>query len=837
MDRLRIATLLSLVLTTMVLLVGCSDDTQKSGERAQCEFGERWNPVRGICQPAQNGPPNNANNANNAPNTNNLNNLNNTNNINNQPREDMGDSDTSTPIDMSEEIRCDPDLDSDGDGLNNLCECELGTNPFAEDTDGDGLLDSEETAATLDDQGRCSLSQGETDPRVADTDGDGLTDKEELDLGTDPLNPDSDGDGVLDGAEVASGCMDPLDPDTDGDGLPDGIEDTNKDGMLGTCGSSRTYTEECANGELDPCEADTRGNGVPDSEEAQFLDCAPEDTASLMLPQTITQSVADYKLALENAATTDSVSVAGVAQEAHVFEDPAENYTGFIVSLTPAGSETNPSLLSDSIASSVQGIYPAALRRTTGRRITTHDGFAASVGSVVELPAGTNLDAARDALLSDLLGGTPSHSLSTSLPGDADPTALVYQVVSRSASQFIVIGAFATLNDYTDDTSRTGFLVDDLTTGNSLALEAEMIVEECVAYSITAKPEVDIIISIDGSGSMNNVQSQLQSFAIDFTQLLDTSNLDWRAGVTLPNCDDTDGLSPEMTSIIDAECGSPVPLPVPVPGFPGMSPAGELASDNFTDDPAELEQRLNPGLFSGSGEFTISVLTAAADRALPRSDSDDSKFREDAAVILIALTDEDDAWFQRALSFGQGTDLMLDPTRQAELEMKAQPFVDFLLKPEVGATAFGIIWPPGEECSPGGATVAHSVAHIVNETGGSVGSICQSDITNTLREIAEATAGISSGLRLRGVALPSTLEVILGEAVTNTIGPMTRSRADGFDYDAIVNRVIFKGPNPPQTNDRVVIPYLRWENSVFMCTSDDDCPSEQKIKCLNGECR
>jgi hypothetical protein len=57
------------------------------------------------------------------------------------------------------------------------------------DTDGDGLTDSEE-----DELG--------TDPDDDDSDGDGLTDGEEVDLGTDPQEEDSDGDGQADGEEV-----------------------------------------------------------------------------------------------------------------------------------------------------------------------------------------------------------------------------------------------------------------------------------------------------------------------------------------------------------------------------------------------------------------------------------------------------------------------------------------------------------------------------------------------------------------------------------------------------------------------------------------------------------
>jgi hypothetical protein len=66
-----------------------------------------------------------------------------------------------------------------------------------DDTDGDGLPDVDEEALG-------------TDPTSADTDGDGLTDLEEVDLhGTDPTAADSDGDGIDDGVEVAEGS-DPL---------------------------------------------------------------------------------------------------------------------------------------------------------------------------------------------------------------------------------------------------------------------------------------------------------------------------------------------------------------------------------------------------------------------------------------------------------------------------------------------------------------------------------------------------------------------------------------------------------------------------------------------------
>jgi len=56
-----------------------------------------------------------------------------------------------------------------------------------------------------------------------DSDGDGLSDARELEIGTDPQNADSDSDGITDGDELEIGT-DPKESDTDGDGTSDGEE-------------------------------------------------------------------------------------------------------------------------------------------------------------------------------------------------------------------------------------------------------------------------------------------------------------------------------------------------------------------------------------------------------------------------------------------------------------------------------------------------------------------------------------------------------------------------------------------------------------------------------------
>ena len=121
--------------------------------------------------------------------------------------------------------------DSDGDGLTDEEEIQLGTSPSSADTDNDGCGDRLEAykdgfdplkAGTLSEPAHCFCFAAE---RTTDTDGDGLTDCEEYFIGTSKRDYDSDGDLLPDGLEHRGGS----DPtkfqfglhDADGDGVLD----------------------------------------------------------------------------------------------------------------------------------------------------------------------------------------------------------------------------------------------------------------------------------------------------------------------------------------------------------------------------------------------------------------------------------------------------------------------------------------------------------------------------------------------------------------------------------------------------------------------------------------
>jgi hypothetical protein len=196
-----------------------------------------------------------------------------------------------------------PSMEMCGDGIDSDCDGNPNNGCTGMDTDGDGLFDMEETVIG-------------TDPNDADSDDDGIPDGQEPGYNVDTdgdgyinaLDPDSDNDGLFDGTEVGNGCnnpgtdpaaghciadgdmgmttTDPLDADTDNGGVSDGAEDTDRDGVVDTGernptagnGADDTSVNDDPDGDglptpteeslgTDPNDADSDDDGVPDGQE------------------------------------------------------------------------------------------------------------------------------------------------------------------------------------------------------------------------------------------------------------------------------------------------------------------------------------------------------------------------------------------------------------------------------------------------------------------------------------------------------------------------------------------------------------------------------------------
>ncbi|MBR5057374.1 MAG: cellulose binding domain-containing protein [Clostridiales bacterium] len=172
-----------------------------------------------------------------------------------------------------------PIIDSDGDGIPDYYELQLGTDPDSDDSDNDGISDSIEWLLGMDLLSDDSDGDGITDSQE-DDDSDGLTLGIELEIGTDPFNSDTDDDDLSDYEEYYVYGTDPLKYDTDGDHLED--------------------SEEIKMGS-DPLNPDTDNDGIPDDQE-RFL-----QTRTEMIHDEERPAVTRIDVVLEGTGCLDSV--------------------------------------------------------------------------------------------------------------------------------------------------------------------------------------------------------------------------------------------------------------------------------------------------------------------------------------------------------------------------------------------------------------------------------------------------------------------------------------------------------------------------------------------------
>ncbi|MBP7146720.1 MAG: thrombospondin type 3 repeat-containing protein [Acidobacteria bacterium] len=176
--------------------------------------------------------------------------------------------------------------DSDADAVGDVCDtCWLIPNPHQDDADGDRLGDICDNCSGAPNPGQTNVDLDALgDACDVDDDNDGLTDVDEAALGTDPRRADTDGDGLSDRTEVRVYGTDPRQPDTDGDGAHDGADtcrlvadpnqgDADGDGFGDPCDNC----DALPNPDQKDCDQDRHGAACDADDDADGVDDAVDN--------------------------------------------------------------------------------------------------------------------------------------------------------------------------------------------------------------------------------------------------------------------------------------------------------------------------------------------------------------------------------------------------------------------------------------------------------------------------------------------------------------------------------------------------------------------------------
>jgi len=742
-------------------------------------------------------------------------------------------------LDLCPEVthECDTAADDDFDGISNGdegCECFL-------DSDGDSLPNF------LD----------------RDSDNDGVNDEYER------YPADTDGDGI----------PDYIDRDSDNDGVEDGDEDRNNDGRLGNCednpvgclGGTCADPESschpvlnicinaiCLDGETDPTLVDTDGDGVSDGEESTFICNAADEFGQGRKPiQLQEHNRGLFQVALEQNAsyTPTDPSSPGAEEGAGAFDmtDPAHAFAGFVVSRS-AGPVSLYDDLSGLIVT-LRSTFSAVTTLSSGNATQSHalkDQFV-NVTLLVQPGGSTDPGHVRNQVMAALLGRplTDFANLPNSPFTATGAEFVITLMVQRTdTTRNVFMGGVATFSDW-QNKDDVAFHVADAGGGACLSDPADTTENECEQYLATI-PTADILWVVDASGSMSDDQLRLSDASHSFLNVAATMGLQWRMCVVDMTRDNEGSCCTDTNESGDRWLSA---------GNPG----DDQRFRNCVQDPAGTQTS------SGSRENGLTQMDVAINRHLPETQDSDFYYRPESAKVVIFLTDEtaDEAGQTDGCPsvipnqpgdchFFTGcaehdimscTSVMMDINLittcsafagdvwshpecaeyyrcMGDLDESAwdpvlcdpvvAPYRQLLTDNDMIAYGLAILATDPESCSPdSGISPPMGYKQLIEQTGGILASMCQSDLNLTMELIIEDIAGAASPLYLDHTPIPVSLAAAVERkdpANGTSLGyeAIPRSRTSGFNYKASTNRIVLVGQPMGYPPYEVVISYTRW---------------------------
>ncbi len=740
------------------------------------------------------------------------------------------DSNRNGVVDEGETNPCDPSdcglatgRDSDCDGLSDIEEEKLGTDPLNPDTDGDGLTDGDEMGVTVNpDPANCpnfvpsTHPANPTNPLRKDSDCDGLTDQEELSTyRTDPNNWDSDGDGLSDGLEVGrttaqnpdplncpdfvgdadpATTTDPNNADTDGDGIQDGAEDSNQNGRADQ-------------GELNPNDpADGRSSAVQAA-------CATQNLKKISIYDAME---GDIRI----AATAEFSEVTKIANNGVpvgvMLYNPTAKVVGLVLSKAPAGAtavaeEANARSLISALGSVTVSLTPSA-------DSASWDGYAFTSNSFSQ-SSYSDLKAHANAIVQRYYGG--ATGLLSGTAGVTGPFWIESSFVRRSGNRAIVVMAITQKSHY-DANKTTLFELSDTAGGSALAQFGDTTAAQCEIFQSDDMPLVDFVWVVDNSGSMSDEQTAVKNAANYMLSLLNSSSIDWRmAGIG------TDYYKYPNKALTGYDEG----------GYfrPFTKDENTITrwfdyrdkTDGFTTNGSATENAIQSAMFlterfrnKCDPRPTSSVTVTSCSSQTP---DNTLRLRDGAQLVFIFMGDENDCWVKDSSGSCR-------PRDQSNYNTALAVFKNYDGQGRA-AMAYGL-----EDPSNG-----QNIIDIISDLGGRSGDIRLATSDAAIRPVFDAIiSDVTGALNVYSFSKPpiaSTIKLAFDNGTPLMNGGANCTRADvqrssqhGYEYDATYRTILFYGDCRPTTAGfDIAVSYRYWNDR----TGD---PNGIDITDLCGEC-
>jgi hypothetical protein len=252
------------------------------------------------------------------------------------------------------------------------------------------------------------------------------------------------------------------------------------------------------------------------------------------------------------------------------------------------------------------------------RTLVTFDGYDALLGAYT-LTVGSRTPTELAAQLAEALAG--AGALVGGLPAQGDAATgftFYFETVYRGPGQVVTLGVVSATGRLDDDQI---IRMNDVTNSTALAQAPDRISARCDGFATVGSNAVDFIWVVDNSGSMDAEQAAVQNAAQAMGDLLATTTLDWRIGVT-----STDSRSTQAAG------------------------DGKLVGGNFTRDIGTFRTRVVLGTGGSGNEYGLSMGIRAYERASPCDPStanpDPARLRCEAILVIVVFSDEDDEYIE-----------------------------------------------------------------------------------------------------------------------------------------------------------------------------------------------